>query len=292
MQHFKKVLLTLGLTLSLFVGFSCSQILDNGLSTDIKAASRNISPQPVQLISIQTVAGYYHGYYYKIRNAIVKVQNIAFEKTISLYGEYADGGWGVLNKSEDSTYLGPAEDGWELWEVKSQTVVDYYRDYGDELVIRYTVGGQTYWDNNQGENYQVGDNDGTILTGFAPAIFSEGQWYSEAPVGSGYAGTLTIYASLKNLSPEKGVQLVLTNNDWISHTAADFDYVPYYYYGWFDQPIASPNAHGIERWRISYKIPLGSDYSRVRFALKYDDGGLEHWDNNFTHNYSLVDLLD
>jgi hypothetical protein len=172
MQHFKKVLLTLGLTLSLFVGFSCSQILDNGLSTDIKAASR------------------------------------------------------------------------------------------------------------------------TILTGFAPAIFSEGQWYSEAPVGSGYAGTLTIYASLKNLSPEKGVQLVLTNNDWISHTAADFDYVPYYYYGWFDQPIASPNAHGIERWRISYKIPLGSDYSRVRFALKYDDGGLEHWDNNFTHNYSLVDLLD
>lgn len=92
----------------------------------------------------------YNGYAAFNKTFIIKVKNIAYNKEVFIKHQKADHSWvDVL-----ANYVGPAnEEGYELWSVKLYDDSASGFDYGREFVVKYVVGGKTYYDNNGGADY-------------------------------------------------------------------------------------------------------------------------------------------
>jgi hypothetical protein len=117
-----------------------------------------------------------NGFGYEARNFWVdaKVQNLAYNKVVGV--RWTDNNWATYTNSAASYELTNA-DGTERWgvDVKPAGWVDYTR-FGNptwknvttgavnsiptggqkiKFAIYYTVNGVTYWDNNNGQNYEL-----------------------------------------------------------------------------------------------------------------------------------------
>ncbi len=77
----------------------------------------------------------------------VKVKNIAYDKKVTIHGKNVlTGEWFDVQ----AQYISTLDDGYELWRAYP---VSYSKDF--EFAIKYEVNGNTYWDNNNGNNYIV-----------------------------------------------------------------------------------------------------------------------------------------
>jgi hypothetical protein len=134
----------------------------------------------------------------------VKVKNIAFEKDVALRYSQPDG----------------------VFTEKAMTFQDHFGDYDlfalsdgtfvtDQFVVRYTVAGQTFFDNNQGADYRIDEVRPNRVGGnvdLNKAIAHKG---TEA--GGGLVFTTSRVEGeilVKNLSFNKQVGIRLTANDW------------------------------------------------------------------------------
>ena len=224
----------------------------------------------------------------------VLVQNLAYAKQVYIHMTTYNGTWIDLPLS----YSRPAANGYEVWSgIYDQVAGPVWNVQFD---VKYIVNGQTYWDNNNGANYSLAANSGTLLVG--AMVYNEwNSWYnpyqSNYPIyanGGIYNGSVT----LANVGPTKLVNVVYTTDGWkTNHTVAATYSSKFWPGGPFpggaDYPggpyagAPNPNSYGFEDWAFSF--PVGSA-SQIQYAISYTVNGQTYWDNNFGNNY-VVNII-
>jgi hypothetical protein len=205
---------------------------------------------------------------------VVYVQNLGDAKTVSIHGQNADGTWSDLaaNYVESG-----ANDGLELWEAKTTYgwgTLDAPAAHNLEFAVSYTVNGVTYWDNNDGNNYFLGQDDGPLF-GTGTKVFTASAYAG----GGGFNGAVDV----ANLGYAKEVSVVYTTDGWATTNvlAAQFRGTLNVSCG-EDDSIPSPNPEGVEQWVFADKSVTASP---VTFAVAYTVLGTTYWDNNLGQNY-------
>ena len=100
-----------------------------------------------------------------------KVKNIAFAKNVAIHYAQPDGVWVERPLAWQKNFLN-----YDLFALTDNSFIT------TEFVIRYTVNGETFWDNNGGSNYHVDSGrpntvgGNVILKGGCEARFSSRRW--------------------------------------------------------------------------------------------------------------------
>lgn len=206
-----------------------------------------------------------------------KVVNIAFEKEVAIRYRQSDGVWneGTLD------WQGSFGD-YDLFEGGFNFVTH-------EFVVRYSVNGQTFWDNNGGGNYHL-RSDHPNVTGSLAVVLNEATARRGVESGGGFTfdtswaeGEIYVY----NQSFNKRVGIRLTANNWESFQDSEASYsgtVSLY-----------AGISKVEIWKFrTPTLNLDKTSPNFRFAIYYNnlDTGQWLWDNNFGSDYTLskVDL--
>lgn len=200
-----------------------------------------------------------------------KVKNIAFAKDVAvLYGK--GGAW-----SEDAM-------AWTANFGDHDVFVHQVEEQIEECVIRYSANGQTFWDNNGGQNYSfstvVTRTGGNVILNAATA--KQG---SEA--GGGFVFTTSwlegeIYVN--NLSFAKQVGVRLSVNAGVSWQDSNANF------SGFATESNSIGGTGVELWKFKTpELNLDESSNEFRFAVFYRNlvTGEEFWDNNFEQDYRV-----
>lgn len=259
---------------------SCSiendRIDDQGVETleSIPGLYSKSSANPVGLIKSSASATNYRGLRAWSREFTVKVKNLAYDKKVSIYHETVNGDWVEI----PLTYNRSISDEYEIWDGFTNDRWD--KVYDDEFVVKYEVNGTTYWDNNAGNNYVMDEASGALFgdPDLAVSIKSIGFF----PIYEGKK-RFSIVADVKNIAPEKDLQVVYTTDKWNTFSSVPFEFKTFYSNG-YNYAIPNPNPYGIERW--STYVDLDGSVEEVEYAVVYKVNGQEYWDNNYTNNYT------
>jgi len=185
----------------------------------------------------------------------IVVQNLAFQKQVSIWAEKPPGVW----KNIDAIYSKPLANNLELWTAPAD-------DSEGQFVAKYTVNNTTYWDNNNWANYQFPQafDEFAVLAGHDFPIV-----LGTASMGG---SNFNVEAGVQDLAFAKVVGVVYTTDSWATVQTAFCNYV------W-------TMKSGLQIWSVT--VPVGTA-AEVKFALFYQVLGVEYWDNNFWRNYRVT----
>lgn len=233
----------------------------------------------VSLIKAASFSSYYHGFSWEDGRFEAQVANLGYAKQVTAYVKRTSGAWvdyplSYLHSSGGNKEVWAAEFHNESWVTGRKDLTDT----GDiiEFAIKYTVNGQTYWDNNGTANYKLPHGAGTLLG--AGKNVSVYEFAPTLNVGQGTAayGHVTV----RNLSPTKTVNIIYTTNNWATTKTATATYSPYWYQGYSSTP--NPNTLGFEEWAFTLDVSTGT---QLQYAVSYTVNGQTYWDNNGGANY-------
>jgi hypothetical protein len=202
-----------------------------------------------------------------------KVKNIAFAKEVALVSALSGGAWTERPLA------------WQEHFGDYDTFAIYSGNtfYLNDFALRYTVDGQTFWDNNGGANYHLDELGPNTVGGNVVLNLATARRGTEA--GGGFVFTTSwvegeIYVN--NLSFTRQVGIRLTANGWASFQDTDASF-----YG--QVPVAE-GVSRVETWK--FKTPeynLDESTPDFQFAIYYHDldTGRFFWDNNFGQDYTL-----
>lgn len=192
---------------------------------------------------------------YENYTGYVAVKNLAYQKNVTIHYTYGtNGNWA----DSPATYVkaDPNDPEYEIWQFEFQMPGSAMVDSIPlTFAIQYQVNGQTYWDNNNGNNYSVSVTNPIVL-------------------GKSVLKTTSIFPSYKqsiyltNLAYEKDVKVRWTTDNGASYQEANATY---------DSTL--PN--GVEKWDIPSSIPDGA-----KFVVSYTANGITYNDNNFGNGYT------
>jgi Carbohydrate/starch-binding module (family 21) len=201
-----------------------------------------------------------------------KVKNIAFAKDVALHYAQSDGTWveKVLNWQKNFG-------AYDIFARSDNTFVT------TQFVIRYSVDGQTFWDNNDGANYHIDEVRPNTVGG--GVVLNKATARRGSQAGGGFVFTTSWVEGeifVKNLSFNKRVGIRLSANGWASFQDTDASFNG-------NVPVAEGLSQ-VESWK--FKTPeLNLDESQpdFRLAVFYNnlDTGEWFWDNNFDQDYTL-----
>ncbi len=260
-------------TLSLLLGRAWRSLLTLAVLFVGLSAAPALAADEVRLLKAFSAVSNRYGYTWQDTQYTVLVKNLAYDKQVVIHGRDLSGAWVDLS----ATYAGPADNGYEVWKA-SRTYANYPSGPAEttrdlEFVVRYTVNGQTYWDNNNGQNYVLGKNDGSLVIG------------ANVLVASSYldnSGHFSLGVDVRNLAYGKDVAVVYSKDGGQTWQEAALTYNYSYVYGYAH--LSSPNVHNIERWTAFIS---GNLTQTIRFAVRYTVNGQTYWDNNFGHDYTV-----
>ena len=209
----------------------------------------------------------------EITKASAKVANIAFHKDVALHYQQPDGTW--------------AEQGLN-WQSNFGDYDLFSGNFNDrvttQFVIRYSIDGQTFWDNNNFSNYHVNSAQPNVVADRTVAL-NKAIAKRGSQAGGGFVFTTSwvegeIY--VQNLSFNKRVGIRLTANNWTTSHDTDASFSD-------TVPVATGLSE-VEIW--NFKTPefnLDESTPNFRFAIYYNDldTGELFWDNNFGRDYIL-----
>jgi kumamolisin len=165
-----------------------------------------------------------------------------------------------------------------FWQV---AIVDAPRSA--EFALRYDVLGQTFWDNNDGLNYQMGPS--FYFNGFPAACTFVGRYVAmrsaelDWTAPAGFASGKII---VNDLGPSVLVGVRLTQDGWQSYR----DVI-----ATFEEYEQSGDCRSVVQrygWREQVGIdPRSPPCITVDFAVFFFVGTTQYWDNNFRLNYRL-----
>lgn len=194
----------------------------------------------------------------------VEVENLGYNKNITIHYNI-DGTW----RDVAAEYVGPTHGNYEAWKFTTIYQNSGYRgSVGCTFAIKYEVNGQTYWDNNNGNNYYV--NTGGIS--YAPImVFGVGK----VMVKSYSANDTTFQGSvyLENIAYDKDVKIRYTTDDWATYSEISCSY-------------NGSATNNVEAWVFTETLP--DDWEAIQFAASYTVNGVTYWDNSFGANYSII----
>ena len=152
-----------------------------------------------------------------------------------------------------------------------------------QFVLRFTAGGQTFWDNNKGLNYRFDSNrrgavGGQVTLQKATARRGSQSWGGFTITTSWIEGEILV----TNLSYNKHAGIRWTSNNWATFEDTEATYAG----------VVSMYAFssGVEVWKFNTpEYNLNESPPQFQFAIFYHnlDSGTSFWDNNFSHNYTL-----
>jgi hypothetical protein len=145
-----------------------------------------------------------------------------------------------------------------------------------QFAVKCGSGGQTFWDNNGGQDYFLGQDAGAFLS--SGNVYARGYTAGANVIG----GMAWSSVTLRNLAYSKQVKVVYTTDGWAtvqeayaSHNAGFYAY----------SSTLNPNAAGFEEWTFGLDV---GNASSVEYAIAYTADGQTYWDNNFGDNYTSV----
>ena len=280
----KKLLL---LVLVDLVLLSCTQDKDFELENQKVAKENRVSRlttgEKVKLIKAKDSRSYVCRYgtcaSYQLREYVVEVENVAYNKRVAIHQELPNGQWEDI----PLVYSNTTSTGTEIW--KTLTVKTVFGNnpspttaYGEEIAVKYEVDGQTFWDNNYGDNYFIANYNRHSSSSFL--VLDDQYTISQASASFySYATTcfVSVIADIRNLAYAKEVKIVYSTDNWI--TTGEYNLS-------FDASNYVVNdSTGFERWSASFSIPIAN---KISYALSYKVNGQTYWDNNFGENYTLI----
>ncbi len=277
----KKLLLVFAFS---FLLFSCSTddlVLDNTTRTEHKSNARLKQNENVRLYSTWGVTQGAYGYYTEIREFKVEVKNLAYHKEVDVLCELTDGTWKFFPLS----FSNSTQEGTEIWSgTAKRSNIPYLVESGfkGKYAVRYKVNGQEYWDNNNGQNYEITGVAGRYLSeGINVSVYNSNLYQY---TGS-QSASLFIDVDVKNLNYKKDVEVVYTTDGWKTSNKAKLNFQSYFTVG-PKQMLISPNRFGVEKWSVSINLPTSVQI--VDYAIVYRVNGQEYWDNNFGKNYRVT----
>ncbi len=217
------------------------------LMSDVKA-TETINTYNVKLLSAscnQIASGRY------LYSGYIDLKNIAYTKVVSIHYTTGNGVWQDLNAKYIRSSFGDYEKWYFEQELSSPSI---------QFAVKYTVNGQTYWDNNSGADYYLDNSTKNFVLGQSNVSLG-----STTRSSSNFSGS--IY--LKNLAFSKTVKVVYTTDNWITTKEATATY-------------NSKLANGIEKWSFSFPLQQGAT---IRYAVYYNVNSQTYWDNAFGINY-------
>ena len=270
------------LTLVIFSCTTDDDFVENPENSVSKEETLGKKPNPVSLVKAWTASGSYRGYTSYSRKFTVKVKDLTFEKSVSIFHEKVDGSWEEIPLS----YSFDVDDQNEIWTGEySHGGYGASQIYADEFVVKYEVNGTTYWDNNNGNNYVMSSNEGYFLADPNANVSVDTDYDSLYYTPYYDQNTLSITVDVRNLAPNKEVGVVYTTDGWQTQGYFQLDYRRY----WYNGPsfyIQSPNRFGIERWSGTTSIDKSAN--NVEYVVVYKVNGQEYWDNNYGKNHTVT----
>ncbi len=236
----------------------------------------------VSLVKAWTAYGNYRGYTSYSRKFTVRVANLNVDKTVSIFHEKIDGSWEEIPLA----YQFNIDDQNEIWTGESTNEgFGVSQIYGNEFVVKYEVNGDTYWDNNNGENYTMSRQEGYFFAQPDLNVSVDADFSSIFYVPSYDQNSINVTVDVRNLAPEKEVGVVYTTDGWQTQDYFSLTYRAF----WNNGPlflVQSPNNFGVERWTGNVQVDKAAN--TVEFAVVYKVNGQEYWDNNYGKNYTVA----
>lgn len=226
------------------------------------------SGENIKLHRAFTASGSKYGISSYQRKFEVELRNLAYNKDVKVLHQMADGSWQFF----PMTYVKSTPQNTEIW---IYSYIGNTNNFGDEFVFRYVVNGVEYWDNNNGQNYSMGEREGALLGSGTNILASNGYVYYNS---------FHVTADVQNLAYNKDVEVVYTTDAWQTVKTAKLSYSPSQTVGPSGESVPSPNAFGVELW-TNYGITLNGPVQNLEYVLVYRVNGQEYWDNNFGQNY-------
>lgn len=214
----------------------------------------------------------------EVKDMLIQVMNTQYNKEVYVHHSMQNGTWidipAHYERQGNSTY--------ELWHIDPDQFFNY-GPYGNQFVLKYVVGGQTYWDNNNGANYTlVGSSQGgpgTMLGSYINVLLK-----NVSLQRSLYYNFLYADIDVRNIDYSKNVALIYTTNNWTTSNTINASYCSETQTGW-NSLILWPNSYNVERWKITGAL-IGE--SSIQFYISYTVGGITYYDNNYGINYTVT----
>lgn len=201
-----------------------------------------------------------------------KVKNTGFTKDVALHYQDTSGTW------REQTLDWQANFGeYDLFSHSSSGFVT------SQFVIRYSVNGATFWDNNRGSNYHVSEVHPNAVGG--NVVLNKAVARIGAEAGGGFTFTTSWLEGevfVNNLSFNKRVGVRLSTDDWRTFTDTNATFSSTH--------SVAEGASEVEVWKFKTpELTLNPSIPFFKFALFYQnvDTGELFWDNNFEQDYTL-----
>ncbi len=164
----------------------------------------------------------------------------------------------------------------EVWKFEINNIAFNQNAVGIRFAVKYTVNGQTYWDNNNGQDYRLSYSDATyedltdVVFGKSQLMINHGESYIYRD--GAYPSVLFGWVRVRNVGAPKTLTLIYTTDGWNTTQTT-----PLFYYD------NSPDG-SIESWKF-FTENVSSQTTQFDYAVSMTVNGYTTWDNNFQQNY-------
>ncbi len=205
-----------------------------------------------KMVSLYSSSVYFSKYGGTTYEVFVQTKGSANDQQVTIHYNYMnDMDWQDTN----AVFYANLNDGSKIWRAT-------FSSFNTKYAIKYVADGVTYWDNNNGSDY-----NGSEAIGSA-AITSERLGYQY----NTYAG-YRVNAILKNLAYQKNVFVRYTTDGWKTSKDVQMSY-------------SATNSNGTETWTAQLDVADTSSQGNFEYAICYQVNGTEYWANNFGANYN------
>jgi hypothetical protein len=210
-------------------------------------------------------------------NFLVRVKNVGYHKNVNIVFHEGDfrSSWKMLPLRFSSHHGN--------YDVFSGSLSLYYG--GDiKFAIKYEVNGNTYWSNNNGNNFLLPARDYFLAEGNVVLDQSSINGNYCAGWMTGCVNTInwkgTIYVKNRVYQKDVGIAYSVNGGEWQDLKASYIQNSPNQppYYGF-------PNIYGdFELWKFSTSFRTSNnEFPKIRFAVYFKPD----WDNNFGQDYFI-----
>jgi hypothetical protein len=267
--------LVTALTVLLLTSCSVSSY-DTQAPAELQGYVNDASASPVELLWVKaTSTGSLKARAY----GFIEVENIAYEKNVVVaYWNSETDSW----QETSASYVEPTFGNYEKWYFETPEISENtpYSMWGVsfQLAVRYEVNGQTYWDNNDGQDYLVSYNASPMPSAPSTAIGRVNilqQWGRLERINNlnnNVSGRLLV----KDLAVDKKIDMVWTIDNWETHNRTLCNYID-----------ESSYDNAVEEWSFAFgymNLPLDAV---IEYCFVYEVNGETYWDNNSGQNYQL-----
>ncbi len=194
----------------------------------------------------------------------VEVENIAYAKNVTIH--YTTNGTTWQDTSAE--YYQPTWGNYEAWKFQTPCIELGYRGSATiTFAVKYEVNGQTYWDNNNGNNYSVAAGYG-VTSRYDFGVGAVANFYSYRTSEDNIHGAV----QLKNIAYEKTVKIQYTTDNWETVNEVSAEY---------GSTFEANN--NVEIWYFDIANP-GNE---IEYKISYTVNGITYVDNNFGEYYTV-----